>query len=316
MKIGTSLAVLFMTLAAQAQQGNELLVYTIKGKVTVAYKNEESLLKIGSVLKQGMVIKAGRDARLTMICREGRAFTISREGDYPLITWKDSCRVDKHSLTSNYLQYIWSEMYHRSKEYREEMEKYGTLGVTRGDGTDHVSGLPDGMIEVEFPEGTDTITYAVTNFPLSWMAYYYSGNYQFRLYNAKNSEPIYADSTDRDHIWLSSISKKLKPGINYTWTITANAKLAPTGKKVLNCISAGALKKMIADFEKAVDFEEDSAARYFRTGYMLEQSHLLAEAVGYYQKAAESAPESALYKDKLENFRYQFRLDELQPGAR
>ena len=55
---------------------------------------------------------------------------------------------------------------------------------------------------------------------------------------------------------------------------------------------------------------EDSAAKYFRIGYMLEQRHYLADAYLHYKKAAQAAPETGVYRDKLLRFKSEFWISD------
>lgn len=304
--------ILFSVATSFAQRGDELLVYSVKGKVTAVYNNEESVVKIGRVLKPGMLLKTDRDAKLTMICRQGKALCVTQPGTYPLSKWKDSCRSEKGSITSNYLQYVWSELYHRSKEYKEELEKYGHMGITRGDPYGRFDDYPEGMVVVEFPRRLDTINYATGNFPLSWMCYDFNGNYQFQLYTAKERKLVFKDSTKGDYLHIRQFSDKLNPGTRYAWTVAAKANTGVIRRRILNCVAAETVNKMINDLITTVDFEEDIAAQSFRIAYMLEKKHFFAEAYEYYQKAAGAEPDAELYRSKLLAFRYEFRLDEIE----
>lgn len=300
-----------LTFIATAQQGNELIVYAIKGNATVINNREETPAKIGRVLKQNMSLKVEEGARLTLICRQGKALSVAKAGLIPLSYWKDSCRADYNSITSNYLQYVWSELYHRSKEYREEAEKYGTLGVTRGDGKDDGMDYPPGMVFIEFPTGLDTLAYVSGDFPLTWRADDFRGHYQFQLYTAKTRQLIFKDSVRTDNIAINRFNKKLKPGTRYAWTITAPAKTGVIRRRIIDCVPAERLTAFIDSVQKSVGFEETAAALFFRTAYFLEKKHFLVQAHQYYQKAAGAEPDNDWYQEKLHDFRFQYRLDEL-----
>ncbi len=307
----TILLFLVFVVNAKAQRGDELLVYAVKGKVTAVYNNQETPVKIGKVLKQGMMLKTEPNASLTMICRQGRALCVKQPGTYPLLKWRDSCRMEKGSMTSNYLKYVWSELYHKSKEYKEELEKYGQMGITRGDPKTIVDDLPEGMVYVEFPAGLDTINYSTLDFPLSWLCYDFTGNYQFQVYQAKDRKLVYKDSTKGDYIFISEFNNKLKPGTRYAWTITANANTGVIRRRIMNYVVPELVNKMI-DSLKQVDFEEDLGAQCFRIAYMLEKKHFLAEAYDYYKRAVAANPDAELYTSKLTAFRYVYRLDEIE----
>ncbi len=301
---------------ASAQRGDELLVYSVKGKVTATYKNEETPVKVGKVLNQGMTIKTEKDARLTMVCKQGKPLSVTKEGVYPVSRWKDSCKNINGSITSNYFQYIWSELYHRSDEYKEDLEKNNNLAVVRGDAPYRYEVYPEGMLMVEFSPALDTINYATGSFPLAWICYDYAGKYQFQLYTSKERRLVFKDSIDGNEILIDRFRKKLKPGTSYAWTITAKAKTGVIRRRILNVVPEAKISDYIVSIKQTVDVHEDSAAQYFRIGYLLEKKHYLADAYLYYQQAAAADPEVSLYRDKLTSFRYEFHLDVVEEKER
>ena len=96
-----------------------MLVYAVKGEVTAIFKQQETRVKIGKVLKQGTTLKTGKDASLTMICTKGKAISLQKEGSFPLSRWRDSCAVTDESITANYFKYIWQQIYAYSPERKE-----------------------------------------------------------------------------------------------------------------------------------------------------------------------------------------------------
>ena len=114
------LASLFFVYSSYSQQGEELLVYSLKGNVTVIENDKESKVKIGKVLKPGSTLKTQKLAKLTMVCKEGKALTVTKEGSFPIIRWKDSCETNNHnSVTSKYFKYIWEQLYMRSEDFKK-----------------------------------------------------------------------------------------------------------------------------------------------------------------------------------------------------
>jgi tetratricopeptide (TPR) repeat protein len=290
-----------------SQTGDELLVYSVKGKVTVTYRNIETPVKVGKVLKQGTTIRMEKDARLTMVCKQGKPLSIIKEGLYPVSLWNDSCKNAGGSLTSHYFQYIWSELYKRSDEYKE-----GNLAVIRGDEPYKADSYPDDWVIVDFNRGLDTINYASGNFPLAWTCYDCNGRYQFRLYTSKDRRLVFKDSVIASEIMMSRFSIKLKPGISYAWTITNKAKTGVIRRRILNVVPEKKLADFIESIKNIVGVEEDSASQYFRIGFLLEKKHYLADAYSYYKKAVVADPESLLYRDKLAGFTFDFHLDVME----
>jgi len=299
-----ALGISFSTLA---QRGDELLVYAVKGKVTAIQNNQETPVKVGKVLKPGTSIRTEKDARVTLVCRQGKPLLLNKEGVYPISRWRDSCRNTPGSVTSNYFQYVWTEMYKRSDDYKDDLDKNNNLAVVRGE-DDKYADYPEGMTIVEFPPGMDTVNYTGVDLPLSWISYDYNGKYQFRIYTSKDRKLVFKDSIHANEIFVSRFSKKLKQGVSYAWTISAHANTGVIRRRILHYVSPEKRDAYIASISDAGELEEDSAAKYFRIAYLLEKKHYLAEAYSYYKKAAESDPEMPLYFDRLSAMRYEYRL--------
>lgn len=289
--------------AVHAQKGDELLVYSLKGTVTVIENNQESKVKIGKVLKPGSTIKTQREAKLTMVCKEGKPLSVTKEGIFPVTRWKDSCTTSHSSVTSKYFQYIWDQLYVRSEDYKRTHQ--GESGaIVRSEAP--VRGEED--LEIYFDEAFDTINYASGSFPLSWsINKKYPDKYYFVLLDTKGNKPLYKDSVSESIISIDKIRKYMKPGNVYKWTVSAKNTEAYEGG-VINYILAKKVSQQVAGFQKLVEVPEDVAAQYFRIAYLLENSHYLPNAFLYYQKAVNAAPDVYFYREKLVEFKEIFRL--------
>ena len=305
---GVYLVCLFLVCSSHAQQGNELLVYAVKGTVTAKYNNQESAVKIGKVLKPGTTINVMQGAGMTMLCKQGKPLSVTKAGSFFLSNWKDSCKTTSNSVTSSYFKYIWSEFYTRSKEYQDEQKDKNVSAVTRSDAPRRYKSNPK-KIKIEFSPGLDTLNYASGNFPLSWTCYDYSGKYFFTLYEATTGREVYKDSLHRSFIPVEKFIALLEKGKRYSWTVTApNASVIR--KRILNYVTAESTEELTRGFEASMNIPEDSATKYFRIGYMLEQRHYLAEAFLHYKKAVQANPAIGVYSDKLLRFKSEFWISD------
>lgn len=297
MKIIVNFFCLFFFSSVLGQKGDELLVYSMKGNVTVIENNIESKVKIGKVLKPGSSIKTQPLAKLTMVCKEGKPISVTKEGTFPVVKWKDSCATGKNSVTSKYFQYIWDQLYVRSDDYkRNHPDDIGA--VVRNDAP--VRG--EIIMEIEFNEALDTINYASGRFPLSWTTNIdYAGKYHFMLVNAKGGKPLYKDSIAANTMPLDKLKKYMLPGHIYNWYVTTE-KTGICHGGVIKCLPVNTIGREIIKFKKAIDVPEDLAAQYFRIAFLLENSHYFADASLYYQKAARHIPSTQLYSEILTEF--------------
>ena len=290
-----------------AQVGEELLVYSVKGQVTVVENNSESKLKIGKVLKPAAVIHTQKESKLTMVCKQGKPISVLQEGIFPVITWKDSCKLEHSSLTTNYFQYIWQQLYLRSPEGQEELKKTGKVNTIREGAPLRSEGEEIVNIRIEFNTALDTINYTEGDFPLTWSTPGYDGRFLFQLFNAKDGKLVFKDSVSGNLISLSRFSKHLQPGKTYRWLIGTKG-VSVRKPRVIHCVLPATLKEFIDDID-SLDVPEDPAAVYFRIGYMLEKEHYYTQVLDYFVKAVKLDYETVIYREKLMEFCREFRVD-------
>ncbi len=296
---------LFFVCAAHAQKGDELLVYSMKGNITVIENNKESKVKIGKVLKPGSAIKTQPQSKLTMVCKQGKPLSVTKAGTFPVNKWKDSCETGHNSMTSKYFRYIWDQLYVRSEDYKKEHP--GDAGaVVRNEAP--VRG--EEQLEIEFNEAFDTVNYATGIFPLSWSTNKeYSGKYDFILFNNNTGKELYKDSVDGNTILLDKLKKYMRPGNIYGWSVAAK-KTGVYNGGVIKYVPLRTVNQQVIKLQRSVNVPEDQATQYFRIAYLLENTHYLADAFIYYQKAAKAAPDVEFYQEKLLEFKriFQFQL--------
>ena len=291
---------------ANAQKGDELLVYSIKGTVTVIENTKESNVKIGKVLKPGATIKTQKLAKLTMVCKEGKPLSITKEGIFPIVKWKDSCFIANNSMTSKYFQYIWDQLYVRSEDYKKEhplevVENERSEAPVRG----------EKVLEIEFNEWLDTINYAAGIFTLSWTPTIdYTGKYNFVLLDIKSGKQLYSDSISGNSILIGKLNKYMRPGNSYSWSVAAG-KTGVSDERVINCLPIRKINQQISKLLKLIDVPEDKAAQYFRVAYLLEKNHYFADAFMFYKKSVKESIGIDFFQEKLIEFEKKFQLPSL-----
>lgn len=297
---------IFFTLASAAQKGDELLVYSMKGTATVIEDKKESKIKIGKVLKNGSVIKTQPQAKLTLVCKQGKALSVTKAGTFPVTRWSDSCSAATNaSVTTKYFRYIWDQLYVRSDDYKSQQPGNTDNSIAKNDAP--VRG--DKLLEIEFIEGMDSINYAGGSFRLSWeTSIPYTGRYNFLLMDKRSGKTVYEDSVAGNTLQLDSLKKYMKAGRVYNWWLaTAATGLSQGG--VIKYIPVRTVNQQVVKLQKSVTVPEDQAAQYFRIAYLLEHTCYPADALRYYEKAVTAAPGETIYSDKLAEFKKTFRLD-------
>ncbi|MFN8290665.1 MAG: hypothetical protein U0U70_10435 [Chitinophagaceae bacterium] len=294
-----------------AQQSNDLLVYSVKGKVSVirdADKNKAVPVKIGSVLHVGDLISADKSASVTMLCNQGKPILLNKEGTFALKTWKDSCREDKSSLSSSYFRFIWGQMYSYSPENKEAHRPKSDMAVVRGEEPLESGPVVKTPPSLQFSKGMDTVDYfnKLDNFPLSWRGNNYSDKYIFKLYNAKGTKLLFRDTLRTSYILISRFRDRMQPGQQYRWTVSMK-KGGPSKKRVLRYHASSAdIDQFIAGLTLPAGITEDSATSSFRVAYLLEAKHFLEPALLWYEQANAADPSNELFRDQLTRYRNEF----------
>jgi hypothetical protein len=292
---------LFICCAVSAQKGDELLVYSLTGNVTVVENNAESRVKIGKVLKPGSMIKTQKQAKLTLVCKQGKPITISEQGNFPVDRWKDSCETSNNSMTTKYFQFIWDQLYVRSDEYKKDHP---------GDDGSMIAAPSRGQEEVEIMinQWMDTVYYTGGNFPISWTTSNpYDGKYFFRFYDARSKKLLFTDSVWKNNVDLAKLKKYMKLGSLYYWQVSASRTIEGEGGAV-KYVTTAALTNQVNKLKKSVNVPEDPAMQNFRTAYLLQETGYLPAALQYYQRAARISPAVDFYSDKLKAFKKDFNL--------
>jgi hypothetical protein len=306
MKTFPVLLCLFVGTALHAQKGDELLVYSMKGNVSVIENNKETKMKIGKVLKPGSAIKTQKLAKLTMVCKQGKPLSVTKEGVFPVASWKDSCYTINQTVTSKYFQYIWDQLYVRSEDYKKEHPD-GEGTVAKYDAP--VRGQEE--LEIEMNLSLDTVMYAAGHFPLSWNTNIeYNGRFKFILYHSKTGQRLYEDSISGTTILLDGLKKYMRAGQTYGWSVAA-PKTEITEGGIIKYVHSRTSAQQVRKMKRSVNVPEDEAAQFFRIAYMLESNHYFADAYRYYQQAASAAPDVEFYTEKLNEFKKTFQIGNL-----
>lgn len=281
-------------------QGNNFLLYSYKGNVSVVQNKVETKAKVGQSLTSASTLKISAGAVVTLICNEAAMFTIGKPGTYALSSFGDSCRVSSSSVSANYVKYVWAQMTKPS----------GSAGSNRKAYMNTVGAVSRNINNVWIDTRLDTVNYSGTTneFPLSWKSYAEAKEFEFMLYNQENfSTPFYTTTVSKLKIPIKDFSKKLKAGSSYFWTAAIKGE-SNEDLKVLNYVTKEAFESILENIKKQGAAFEAPAEQAYRIGFMLEDAHYLSEALEYYTKAATLDTANALYRTTLMSFKKDYEI--------
>ncbi len=297
MKKTVLLSTLLFALGASAQD-NMFVVYSVKGTVSVIDNKVETKAKIGTILDGNETIKVGAGSFATLICNETKAFSLNKAGSYTTASLKDSCKISKGSVSSNYMKYVWTEMT-KSKGTPEKNRKYfmSNVGaVSRG-----------GINNVWIDPRLDTINYISGTIPLSWKSYTDAEEFEFKLYDASGSNVLFSKTVKKKHIDISELLKTIEAGKSYHWTAMIKGEPDNEDKKFLHYMTKDEYNNFYNSIKK-YDAQESEAEKNFRLGFVLEENHYVAEAYNHYLKATQLDPANSLYRFTFMSFKKDYEI--------
>jgi hypothetical protein len=279
-------------------QENMFVVYSVKGNVSVIENKVETKAKIGTIINGNSSIKVAPGSFATLLCNETRMFSLNKGGTYSTASLKDSCKVNKNSVSANYMKYIWTELT-KSKGTPEKNRKYfmSNVGaVGRG-----------GINNVWIDPKLDTINYVSGTIPLSWKSYTDAEEFEFKLYDETGSTVLFTKSVKKKHIDISELLKTMQVGKSYKWTAFIKGEPDNEDKKTLHYVSKDDYNKYYSSVKK-VDGAETDAEANFRLGFVLEENHYVAEAFNHYLKATQLDPNNSLYRFTFMSFKKDYEI--------
>lgn len=302
----TLLLLIAICLITPCNAQESFIVYALKGKASSFLNKKESVVKIGNILPLNSSVKLEEGTIITLLCKQGAQFRISKPGIYSLIRYKDSCRTKSNSVSANYLSYIWGQLYANSTDHKSEKHE-STLAVSRGEGKKGKGELASGKRVIEFSKGMDLVKIADRDFQLCWNCFDMEGFYHFQLYDARGVSLLAKDSSEESFISTDRFASVLKTGTSYKWNISA-PDAGFIRKRTLVKVNQAEIEALVDRIRKEWISGEDSASFYFRTAYTLEQKHYLGEAWYYYQLANEADETNPLIREQYVRFRNEYYL--------
>jgi hypothetical protein len=103
------------------------------------------------------------------------------------------------------------------------------------------------------------------------------------------------------------LASQIKPGKTYYWSVSIGGEYDDP-LYVLNYVTKETFNTALAKINKEKPAVEAPAEDAFRTAFMLENTHYLAEAHQYYTKAAGLDAENVLYRSALLSFRKDYEI--------
>lgn len=279
-------------------QENMFVVYSVKGNVSVVENKTETKAKIGTIINGNSSIKLAPGSFATLLCNETRMFSLSKSGNYTTASLKDSCKVNKNSVSANYMKYIWTELT-KSKGTPEKNRKYfmSNVGaVGRG-----------GINNVWIDPKLDTINYVSGTIPLSWKSYTDAEEFQFKLYDETGNTVLFEKVVKKKHIDISELLKTIQVGKSYKWTAFIKGEPDNEDKKTLHYMSKEDYNKFYSSVKKSEATETEAEAN-FRLGFVLEENHYVAEAFNHYLKATQLDPTNSLYRFTFMSFKKDYEI--------
>jgi hypothetical protein len=224
-------------------------------------------------------------------------FSLGKAGNYTTASLKDSCKGNNGSVSSNYMKYIWGEL----------TKSKGSPEKNRKNYMANVGAVSRSINNVWIDPKLDTVNYVSGTIPLSWKSYTDAEEFEFKLFDAANNNSIVdSKTTKKKHIDIADLLEKIQPGNTYHWSAMIKGENNEE-KKYFNYWT----KEKYNDYYNSIKnapAPESEAEKQFRIGFILEESHFLAEAFTHYQKATQLVPDNPLYRFVFMSFKKDFEI--------
>ena len=278
-------------------QQNKFVVYSFKGNVSIVSNNTESKARIGTLIEGNATIKLGAGSFATLICNETKMFSLKKSGDYTTSSLKDSCTTNSSSVSVNYVKYVWSEL----------TKPHGTPEKNRKHYMSNVGAVSRGINNIWIDPKLDTILFSDGTIPLSWKSYTDAEEFEFSLFGPDNLEtPILTLPVKKKHVDLKDILKNMQPGKSYYWSARIKGE-ENDERKYLVYVPANEYKTFYSSIQNT-EAAETEAEKNFRMGFLLEESHYLADAFQHYKKATELDAENPMYRFVFMSFKKDYEI--------
>jgi len=235
-------------------------------------------LSIGAKLFAGETIKLNKNNYLGLLHSSGKTKELKKEGSYNVSDLAGDFDSQKATVSAKFAGYLLQE-FSNSPDSKKEMEN---LGAVVRQGFD--------KIELDFPINTLIID---STLQFSWFPAEGNQKYIFQIMN--NSEnTVFMKEVDNPFIVVNINELQLEKGKPYRWKVfsASNAQLI-SDTAILELLPGKqlqALQSELAELLKELNYDE-TALNYLIIAKFYEQYKLQVNALKFYQKSVDGAPE-------------------------
>ncbi len=295
--------ILFLSLiAANLVAQEQFVAYSIKGNVTIPGKSN-TIAKSGDIIPITGSVTIGENSGITLVGKDGITYSTAQTGKHSLLTFSRSFQNKNNGILNKFLKFFWQQAMNRKagingKNRKEYFDNYAV--VVRTDFSkvwiDH--------------QAFDTLNYSGVQgkFSIYWLSYVKAKEYEFSLYQTTNTgDAFYRTSLTGLKLPLVKLLPQIKPGNTYYWTV--NVKGDEEGDLfVLNYETKNTFDSVLNLISNQKPGVEAKAEEKYRTAFVLENMHFLAEAYQNYMDALNLDPKNTLYKSTIFSFRKEFEI--------
>jgi len=273
----------------QLSFGNDIsfVVYHSKGSVVKTFSQVN--LKKGDPLFLKDAISLGTGSSLILICSNYKIIQLSKKGNYTIKSLMGQCDKNPASYSSSYFKYVWDELTHPHDKPEMNPEAY----------MKNIGAVSRGCNESAIGIKADTINYCSGSLPVFWWSSY-KNSYAVVYEQILDGAPVKKLLLIKEKpVQLHELFKALVPG-EYYWQI-AGDEGSGCERNYLKIWDKPSYNKAIKLLLKEVPVSSAAETAYARA-FLLEENHFLAEALQYYQQAAQLNPSNIIYKKSLAKF--------------
>lgn len=282
---------LFFLLLCNVTLGQQsFVVYQLKGTVNVRMNAQWRPVQIGQVVKSNDILFVDKGGSVVLICESYHAFTIKEPGNHRLSQYVRLCLREKYSITKKYFQYIWDEFTHAHGTPEKNRRKY----------MQNVTAVVRGCPGVTIDPLLDTINNSAGDMKIKWELNTPGGAVSFVLFDSNlYGNELYSTASSQNYVSLDTLRNYIGAHKEVYWNIKINGTEA-CDRKLIKFWSSSEYKTFKNRLTQSLKEMNNSAEKYFATGFLLEANHFFAEAKEFYKKASELKPDEVRYRQPVE----------------
>lgn len=267
-----------------------------KGTNTVSTSGSDwKAVKTGSTLKVGDQVKVGDGSYLGLVHSSGRTYEIKTAGVHKVNDIASALSSNKSSVASKYADFVMNKMNQSEEDINRNHRNYlsATGAVTRG---------ANSPIKLFLPSSVDVYSDQAS---IKWTEVedVTDASYKITIYNMFDEVVMEQETADLSTVIDFSDEKLAGERMVIVKVSLSDDETVESSKYAIKRLDLTSNEAIVVELEELEEMTaEETAMNMLIMASFYEQNNLLVDALTYYQKAMDLAPEVDIFRHAYEQF--------------